>query len=168
MVRFVTMKRIAQIIVSIIFIVGILTVYFAFDYAINRAIQKQIATRRALTQDRHNKSERPATDVDEDPFAKGRSVLLSTLAHSRKPYSTIRSRNDDNRLRPGTKLNVQHVRPKNAPTHRPKAGHFPKARTGIKVNKPKNAVKNKRKRLPTTTSTGRQRDKNFFKDKRQP
>jgi hypothetical protein len=146
MVRYVTMKRITQILASILFVITVLTVYIAFDFAINNAVANRISP--------HKRSLHGHNGPHENiKMTKKRSVS-PILYHVKTSNRTIKHNdgNENNDLIKHDSLYERRSRDVKQQLHA-KPGSFHKGKTGVKVNKPQKNFKVQRKRSLTTTTT---------------
>jgi hypothetical protein len=156
MVRYITMKRITQILASVLFVITVLTVYLAFDFAISNAVSRKTSShKRSLHEHDHNHPH------EEIKITRRRSITPPILHHTRKfnqtkyhDESEDHNENNDRRLQAGKQQ------------LRPKPGSFHKGKTGVKVNKPEKSFKEKQKRLSTSTTHPQHRDKHNLADNR--
>lgn len=126
MVKYVTMKRITQIIASVLFVITVLTLYLAVDFVISNATtQKSHGHRRAGH----------FHPPDEIKISRKRSIPPPLIQSEDKlDHSHHRSHNshhDD--LQPN---GLVQNRSANKTKPRAKTGHFHKGKTGVKVNRP--------------------------------
>ncbi|CAF2400444.1 unnamed protein product [Rotaria sp. Silwood2] len=152
MVRYVTMKRITQILASIVFVITVVTVYFAFDFAINTAISNKASSHKRSRHEHghHGGDNHPHDDIR---MTKKRSIVPSTLSHAKKSNRTIKHHNDDDSQNFNNERRGRTAKEKTiSPVLGAKPGHFHKGKTGVKVNKPRKIIGEKRKRLTTTTT----------------
>ena len=138
MVKYVTMKRITQILASTLFVITVLTVYLAFDFAINNAVSHKNPRKRTMHEhDNHHGHDHPK-NLEKQP------VPIPVLSRTARSNGTNNLNNNERRTR-----NINQP----APPLRPKPGNFHKGKTGVKVNKPQKNVKDQRTRSTTTTTT---------------
>lgn len=138
------MKRITQILASVLFIITVLTIYLAFDFAINNAVSHKNSHKHSLhEQDHHHYLH------DDIKTTKRRSTpSLSILNHTKKLNETIKHHiehdlnNNERRIR-----NNKQVKP------RAKPGNFHKGKTGVKVNKPQKLNQQQRRRFNNNNKT---------------
>lgn len=128
--RYAIMKRITQMFASILFIITILTVYLAFDFAISNAVPKKYSTDR----------------YDDNIFKQTTSIL--SLLNIKKSNQTFKYNNDNEYHL----INDQERRTRSAKQkqHQGKAAKFHKSKTGVKINQIKKPLKELRKHLLTT------------------
>jgi hypothetical protein len=121
------MKRITQILASVLFIITVLTIYLAFDFAINNAVPKKYSN---------------------DNIFKKTSTFLSLLK-TKNNNQTLNHNNDDNEH---IYIDNQERRTRSTKQkqHLGKHAQFHKSKTGVKINQVKKSAKEQRKRLPTT------------------
>ncbi|CAF1000374.1 unnamed protein product [Rotaria sordida] len=153
------MKRITQILASIVFVITVVTVYLAFDFAINNAMSNKVSSnkRSHLEHDHQNEHNHPHDDIK---TTKKRSTLSSILSHTKKSNRTIIHHNENEHHNINNERQARNLKRKTlSPTLHAKPGNFHKSRTGVKVNKPRKIVKEERKRLSTTTAAVRHKDK---------
>ncbi len=153
MVRYITMKRITQILASVLFVITVLTVYIAFDFAIsNAASNKTSSARRSLHQHDHHNHQH-----DEIKITRKRSIAPPILPQIRKSNHTIKHHDEHH---------LDNDRPSriNKSPLRAKPGSFQKGKTGVKVNKPQKSGKEQRKRLSVTTLRSQHHNKHQFDD----
>jgi len=125
------MKRVTQILASILFIITVLTVYLAFDFAVNTAVSNNYST------DKHIHPEQPMK------VQVASSDLL--LLKAKKINQTVKSDNDNEhnhiidqeRRTRSIKKQQDHVKP----------AQFHKSKTGVKIDHIKKSLKQKRQRL---------------------
>jgi len=144
MMRYAIMKRITQMFASILFIITVLTVYLAFDFAISHAVPKKYSTDK----------------YDDNIFKQTTSVL--SLLQVKKSNQTFKY-NNDNEYHP---INNQERRTRSGKQkqYQVKAAKFHKSKTGIKINQIKKPSKELRKRL-LTTKISQRKDIKFRTDK---
>lgn len=142
MVKYMTMKRITQLLASILFVITILTVYFAFDFALSTAASQRNPSHKRAAQE-HLQAVTKIT--------RRRSITL--------PVPHPASKHDPSLLHEDSHGNLKRVMPNPKVQLRAKPGAFHKGKTGVKVNKPLKSLKGPQKRLPTTTSVFQRRDK---------
>jgi hypothetical protein len=131
------MKRITQILASTLFVITVLTVYLAFDFAINNAVSHRNPSRKRShhEHDDHHGHDHPK-NLQKQP--------IPVLSRTAKSNGTNNLNNNERHTR--------HV-DQPPPALRPKPGNFHKGKTGVKVNKPQKVIKDQRKRSTTTTTT---------------
>ncbi|CAF4758948.1 unnamed protein product [Rotaria socialis] len=184
MVRYVTMKRITQILASIVFVITVVTVYLAFDFAINSAIGSKTPFNKRFRHeqyhhnihardnaeqdhdDEHNNDNTHDDPSDDIKITKKRSIFLSTSPRTKKSNRTVKHQNEhqqhlsnNNRHTNSTKR-----KPVVAPLHA-KPGNFHKGKTGVKVNKPQKAAKSQQKGPTKMKAAVQQRNKHYIDDK---
>jgi hypothetical protein len=153
------MKRITQILASVLFIITVLTVYLAFDFAINSAVSHKTSSHK------HSPHEHDHHHIhDEIRITKKRSITLPILQRTRKTNHTIKAHDDTEDLDSKNDRRLRNV--KQQQQLRAKPGNFHKGKTGVKVNKPPKPLKEQRKRLSTTTTHSHQKDKHQLVDSR--
>ncbi|CAF3362236.1 unnamed protein product [Rotaria sp. Silwood1] len=160
MVRYVTMKRITQILASIVFVITVVSIYLAFDFAINNAISNKASSRKRSHHEHghHDGHNHQHGDIK---ITKKRSIFSSTLSHTKKSNRTIKRDDEDEHYNINNERRIGTVKQKIvSPLRHGKAGHFHKGKTGIKVNKPRQIIKEQRKRLSTTTLPDQHKYKN--------
>ncbi|CAF1045303.1 unnamed protein product [Adineta ricciae] len=139
MVRYVIMKRITQILASVLFVITVLTIYIAFDFANHDHIHE------------HN-------DIK---ITKRRSVSPQL----RRSNRTIKHADEqDHQLMPNENRTQKSKQRQKVPLNA-KPGAFHKGKTGVKVNKPRKLTKDQRKRSTTTTLSSRIKVKGHLNDK---
>lgn len=149
------MKRITQILASILFVITVLTVYLAFDFAISNAVShKNSPHKRSHHEHDHN----------EIKITRKRSITSPLLHQSRKSNQTIKHRNqDENHDSHNSERRTRNIKP--LPQQpRAKPGNFHKGKTGVKVNKPQKSIKDQKRRLSTSTMQSQRKDKHHFND----
>lgn len=164
------MKRITQILASIAFIITVVTVYLAFDFAINNAISNKNTPNKRPHHDHYHHHR----DVDQlhndNKLNKRRSVVLPVLSQTKKSNRTRKYPDDkhnagqilnNDRQQRNNKQKSQVV-PRNV-----KPGNFHKSKTGVKVNKPPKNNKDQRRIQKTTTTmpVNRSKDEHKFPNK---
>ena len=145
MVTYLAMKRLTQILASVLFVISIVTVYLVFDFAISNALSQQMTTSQALAAHDH---EHPPSD--EIKISRKRSVpaMLPPLATDKR----IAERRNVTKSHPIERIRLhaqrqQQQRQRTTPKPvRAKPGAFHGGKTGVKVNR---AAKERRK--PVTT-----------------
>ena len=124
MVRYSIMKRLTQILASVLFVLTVLTVYLAFDFAVSKALpQKQAA---------------PSHPPDDIKFEQKSSL------HSKKNNLSLRQG-------PGAVLQPRPMRSLRSTRPHAKPAPFHKSKTGIKLNQMKKSHKLADKPLLSTT-----------------
>ena len=146
MVKYVTMKRITQILASIVFVITVLTVYLAFDFAINNAVSSKNSSRKRSLRD-------PANPPDDIKITKRRSVSPQI----RRSNRTMKNHDDDEHPLWTNERRAHKLR--QLPPLRAKPGTFHKGKTGVKVNKPRKLARDHRKRNGTTFAPPQRREK---------
>ena len=133
MARYAIMKRLTQILASSLFVLTVLTVYLAFDFAVSKAMPEKP----------------PSTEHEPDDIKFQRKSPLLSIAtrdnlNLRQVPDVIRHE------RPMRSVHSTRMRPKPAPFH--------KSKTGVKVNQMKKPLQQGRKSSVTTTkrSVGKQ------------
>jgi hypothetical protein len=156
MVKYVTMKRITQILASLLFVITVLTVYLAFDFAINNALSNRNSyhKRSFREHDHYHEHDHPS---DDKKIIKKQPIVTPLLSHTTKSNRIINSNNE---------RRIRDVNQPPKPPLRPKPGSFHKGKTGVKVNKPQKPAKDIRKRLTPTTSRFQNRDQHRSNVKR--
>jgi len=152
MVKYITMKRITQILASILFVITVVTVYLAFDFAINNAISKK----HSIHKHSHPDHNHPSDDIK---ITKRRSVSLSTLSQRRKSNRTVKHHDDDEQDVLSNERPTRNVKKQQQQALLGKPGNFHKGKTGVKNNKPQKSVKEQRKHVSTTTIHSQHKDK---------
>ena len=138
------MKRITQVLASILFIITVLTVYLAFDFAINNALPKQYST------DKYDEKLFKTTTTS----SSGLSLLKI-----KKFNQTFKDNNNNNEQH---HINDQERRTRSVKQKQQQHGklaQFHKSKTGVKINQIKKSVKQSRKRLLTTKNSQRKSSK---------
>ena len=126
MVRYSIMKRLTQILASVLFVLTVLTVYLAFDFAVSKALpQKQSA---------------PPHPPDDIKFEQKSSLL----SHSKTDNLSLRQG-------PGAVPQPRPMRSLRSTRPRVKPAPFHKSKTGIKLNQMKKSHKLDDKSSSTTT-----------------
>ncbi|UJR36111.1 hypothetical protein I4U23_028846 [Adineta vaga] len=140
MVKYVTMKRITQILASVLFIITVLTIYLAFDFAINNAVSHKQSSHKHSDHQHH----------DDIKITKRRSVSPEI----KKSNRTMKHHVDQEHpiSNNASRTHKSKKQGQNIPL-RAKPGSFHKGKTGVKVNKPRKNMKNQRKGLTTTTTS---------------
>jgi len=116
---------------SILFIITVLTIYLAFDFAISNSVSKKYSTDR----------------YDDNTFKQTTSIL--SLLNIKKSNQTFKYNNDNEYHL----INDQERRTRSAKQkqqHQGKAAKFHKSKTGVKINQIKKPLKELRKHLLTT------------------
>jgi hypothetical protein len=155
------MKRITQILASVLFVITVLTVYLAFDFAINNAVSHRTSS--------HKRSHHDHDHLHDDiKITKKRFITPSVLHHPKKFNQTIKHHHEDededhhsNDERHPRNVKQQ---PQQQLPLRAKPGNFHKGKTGVKVNKPQKSNKEQRKRLSTSTKQIQHKDKHHLND----
>ncbi|UJR09979.1 hypothetical protein I4U23_014203 [Adineta vaga] len=126
MVKYSMMKRLTQLLASILFIITVLTIYLSFDFLINSAISNKDITDKHL----HRHEKLPTTSSD---------FLLTKLQkfNGNREYKHVL--NPERRTR-STKRKLQ----------RAKIPPFHKSKTGVKINQIRRMTKDQRKHHLTT------------------
>ncbi|CAF2097584.1 unnamed protein product [Rotaria magnacalcarata] len=126
MVRYTIMKRFTKIFASILFIISVVTIYLAFDFAITNALStKQHSTDKYKT---------------ESPLS---------LMKIKNTNETLKHNNDNQPSHTIIKLD-RPVRSLKDKQRLVKPAQFHKSKTGIKLHQMKKSSKNQRKKLATT------------------
>lgn len=129
------MKRVTQILASILFIITVLTVYLAFDFAVNTAVSNNYST------NKHHHH-------DDITFHKTSDLLSSKL---KKSDQILKYDNEHNHI-----INPERrIRNTKQKQNRVKLGQFHKSKTGVKVDHIKKSVKEQRQRLLTNKNSSR-------------
>ena len=144
------MKRITQILASALFILTVLTVYLAFDFALTSA-----ATQRTLPHKRPTREHEHEHEHDNQPHP----VTKSTRKRSITQVIPYHGNTSNQTLHKDPNGNAKHPLPKPKIQIRAKPGSFHKGKTGVKVNKPLKSLKGQQKRLSPTTTSSQPRDK---------
>jgi hypothetical protein len=141
MVKYTIMKRITQLLASILFVIIVLTVYLGFDFVINTAMANKHSS------DKHNHHDH--VHGDNIKFEKKPPSLLSS-SELKKPNRTIQHNDDEHddiinheRRTRSVKQNKLHG----------KLSQFHKSKTGVKINHVKNSAKEQRKRLSASAKS---------------
>ncbi|CAF1521656.1 unnamed protein product [Rotaria magnacalcarata] len=173
------MKRITQILASIVFVIAVITVYLVFDFAINSAtgsktplnkrshhelFHHNVHTRDNSEQD-HDAEHNDGTEHNDDNIhddiktTEKSSRFLSTSLHTKKSNRTVKHQNEHQRRLSNNEHHMHSTKRKTtvASLHA-KPGNFHKGKTGVKVNKPQKAVRPQRKG-PTKTKAAVQQKK---------
>ena len=124
------MKRLTQMLASILFIITVLTIYLVFDFAINNAVSNK-----------HHHGH----GHDDIKFRTKSPVLLVSKMNKITPTSTYNHLINQERRTHSVKQKRNPV--KSAPFH--------KSKTGIKINQVRKTAKEQRKRLSTTNNIQR-------------
>lgn len=143
------MKRITQILASALFVITVLTIYLAFDFAISNAVSNRTSSsRKRLSHDRDH-LDKHNLPPDGIKIAKKLAASTSTLFDEKKSNRTIQHAEvlDEQQAHKHKSKEQKRKHPLNA-----KAAIFHKGKTGIKVNKPRKEVKGHRKNVTTTTT----------------
>ncbi len=139
MLRYTMMKRLTQILASILFIVIVLTVYLVFDFALNNAVSNKYLT------DKHE-------HIHNDNTIRKTSSALSLL-RIKKIDEPLKHNNDNEHEHIiDQERGTRSLKPKQ---NYAKPPQFHKSKTGIKINQIKKSIKEQRKRLLTTKITQR-------------
>jgi hypothetical protein len=128
------MKRITQILASVLFIITVLTVYLAFDFAISNAASNKTSSIKRSNHHHHHPH-------DEIKITRKRSITLPLLHPIRKSNGTLKHRDEHD----------DHQSQNIKSPLRVKSASFQKGKTGVKVNKPQKSAKEQRKRLSAST-----------------
>ncbi|CAF1218739.1 unnamed protein product [Adineta ricciae] len=156
MVRYVIMKRITQILASVLFVITVLTIYIAFDFAVNNAVSKKHSSHKRSAQNHDHIHEH--NDIK---ITKRRSVSPQL----RRSNRTIKHADEqDHQLMPNENRTQKSKQRQKVPLNA-KPGAFHKGKTGVKVNKPRKLTKDQRKRSTTTTLSSRIKVKGHLNDK---
>jgi hypothetical protein len=126
--KYTMMKRLTQMLASILFIITVLTIYLVFDFAINNAVS--------------NKHDHGHDNIK---FRTKSPVLLVSKMNKITPTSTYNHLINQERRTHSVKQKRNPVKP--APFH--------KSKTGIKINQVRKSAKEQRKRLSTTKNIQR-------------
>lgn len=144
------MKRITQILASVLFVITVLTVYLAFDFALSTAASQRTA------------SHKRATHLDEDEhlhaatkITRKRSVTLLIPHLADKQHQSLKNSN----VHEDPNGNRKRVIPNPKTQLRAKLGSFHKGKTGVKVNKPLKSLKEQQKRVSTPAIVSQRKDK---------
>ncbi len=159
MVRYVTMKRITQILASVLFVITVLTLYLAFDFAINSVgSHKNLPHKRSHHEHDHN------YEHDDIKITRKRSTTSSILRQTRKNNQTRKHQNEDeNHNSDNNERPARNIKQKSSLNAKP--GNFHKGKTGVKVNKPPKSNKEQRKRISTSTMQSQKKNKHHLDDK---
>ncbi|CAF1156778.1 unnamed protein product [Adineta ricciae] len=152
MVRYVTMKRITQILASVLFVITVLTIYLAFDFAVNNAVSKKHSSHK------HSAQNHEHNDIK---ITKRRSVLPQL----RRSNRTIKHADGQGHQLIHNENHTQKSKQRQKASLNAKPGTFHKGKTGVKVNKPRKLTKDQRKRLTTTMMSSRIKVKGHLNDK---
>jgi hypothetical protein len=127
------MKRLTQILVSIVFIITVVTIYLVFDFIISSAASNKHHTRKHSHQD-HLQHDHHI--VDQIKISKKRSLSNSTYPLKIAGNQTIKHDADNNiKLVHGADKNhTRRVRDLRPAVARAKPAHFLKGKTGVKGN----------------------------------
>jgi hypothetical protein len=169
------MKRITQILASILFVITVLTVYLAFDFAISNAVSHKTSPHKRVQRGRdhdydhdhnHNHNREHDHPHDDIKITKKRSITPPVLHHTRKSNHTIKHHNEseDHKSNERRTRNLKQQQQQQPAPHRGKPGSFHKGKTGVKVNKPPKSIKEQRKRLSTTTIQSQHKYKHNLND----
>jgi len=150
------MKRITQILASVLFVITVLTLYLAFDFAINNAVShKNSPHKRSHHEHDHNQ------EHDDIKITKKRSTTSLIVRSTKKHNQTRKYQNEDEDQ--NSDNNERHPRNiKQKPPLHAKPGSFHKGKTGVKVNKPPKSIKEQRKRLSTSTMQSQKKNKHHL------
>ena len=145
MVKYIYMKRITQIFASVLFVITVLTIYFAFDFVINQA-----AGSRNPGQRRGSHGHGHFHPPDQIKISRKRSTPnMSPAGRSIEDNNVFKSREmNQTNLNGGHR--VRNVKAPGSSVVRAKPNNFHKGKTGIKVNHPQRPVKDHGKHLPVT------------------
>lgn len=142
MVKYIYMKRITQIFASVLFVITVLTIYFAFDFVISHA-----AGSRNPGQKRGSHGHGHFHPPDQIKMSRKRSTANMTLA------GRLIDNNNALKSRAMNLTGERQMRDVKAPGSsvvRAKPNSFHKGKTGIKVNHAQRPVKDNGKHLPVT------------------
>lgn len=151
MVKYSSMRRITQILASILFTITVLTVYIAFDFILNGTDSKRSALEKTMV-NRLSEHKQARSHLSHEIKLKRQKSIESSSAYNSS-----------------TKSNADHIQyPDKKDIHHSKLKQFPKGKTGIKLNKPRKVMKDRSQRLSTktTTSSHSHNDKNKHLNKR--
>ena len=147
MVRYMTMKRITQILASVLFVITVLTVYLAFDFALSTAASQRIHSHKRAAHQNEDEHLHAATKITRKRSA---TLLIPHLAdkqHQLSKNSNVHEDPDGNQKRVISN-------PKSQLRARP--GSFHKGKTGVKANKP---LKGQQKRVSPAAIVSQRKDK---------
>jgi hypothetical protein len=130
--KYAIMKRITQLLASILFIITVLTIYLVFDFAINNALSNKYSTNK---HDHHHGHEH-----EHFKFKPTSSAVLLSKMNKMNPTLTYNPMINQERRTRSVKQKQNHVKP---------PAQFHKSKTGIKINQIKRSVKEQRKLLLT-------------------
>ncbi|CAF1232226.1 unnamed protein product [Adineta steineri] len=146
------MKRITQMLASLLFIITVLTIYLAFDFAINTAISNKYTT------DKHSHHEQQHDDLE------FRKILSQSLLTKRKTTNNTRIFHNNNNEHHHDMINperrIRNTKSKQQQQHG-KPAQFHKSKTGIKINHIKRIAKERRRYSFTTKTTQRKNIKAY-------
>jgi hypothetical protein len=131
MMKYTIMKRITQLLASILFIITVLTIYLVFDFAINNALSNKYSTNK---HDHHHGHEH-----EHFKFKPTSSAVLLSKMNKMNPTLTYNPMINQERRTRSVKQKQNRVKP----------AQFHKSKTGIKINQIKRSVKEQRKLLLT-------------------
>jgi hypothetical protein len=129
--KYAIMKRITQLLASILFIITVLTIYLVFDFAINNALSNKYSTNK---HDHHHGHEH-----EHFKFKPTSSAVLLSKMNKMNPTLTYNPMINQERRTRSVKQKQNRVKP----------AQFHKSKTGIKINQIKRSVKEQRKLLLT-------------------
>lgn len=135
MIRYTIMKRLTQILASIVFIITVLTVYFAFDFAVNTAVSNRYST------DKHFHREHAHDDMNSKHTSS--DLFLAKLKKSQQTYKSNQSLVNQERRTRSIKHKTQRVKP----------AQFHKSKTGVKMHQMKRIIQEQRKHFSTNKIT---------------
>ncbi len=129
MVKYTIMKRLTQLLASILFIITVLTIYLAFDFTVNTIVPKK-----------------SLTDKHEHIHSIRRTSTILSVLKLKQPS------NDDNEQLPILDQERRTRSLKRKQNHG-KPAQFHKSKTGVKINQVKKIPKEQRKHFLTTKIT---------------
>lgn len=142
------MKRITQILASTLFVLTVLTVYLAFDFALSTAAtQRTLPHKRTSHEHEHDDDDHPHLVTK---ITRKRSITRIIPFQANKSNQTVKQDPHGNPKRSVSNSKNQ---------VRVKPGSFHKGKTGIKANKPLKFLKAQQKRLSPTTTSSQHKDK---------
>ena len=158
MVKYIMMKRLTQLLASLLFILTVVTVYLAFDFVITSATpSKNHSHKQPSHAHIHHNSE------NEIKISRKRSVPTSWTA-TKKYNDTVHhdshQKSHDYRVIPSKKHG-------GAAPARPKSGGFHKGKTGIKLNQAHKPAKKRIRNPPQTTHPTHHNEKPHSMNRRQ-
>ena len=150
MVTYLAMKRITQILASVLFVITILTVYLAFDFAISNALAHQVTTSRSPSHDHEHPS---------DVIKISRKRSAPSISPPVRTDKRISERRNTTKSHPIERIRLR--APQKPVRAKPVAFH--RGKTGVKVNRP---AKERRKPVTTRSHPIQRKEKHHAAEKK--